>query len=95
MNVRPVDPRDTEWQVDRPLYRVVVWEPTTKGSDGPKELGFHAAEFELSEVRDIDEVLAWVRERSRSGVMATVYVVVDLAGRRGLIRLVGSDPTQT
>jgi hypothetical protein len=93
MKIRTVDPRDTEWQVDRPRYRVVMWERAEEPSVSAPDPGFRAAEFELSEVRDIEEVLSWAGERSRPGVTVAVYALLDLDGKRGLVRLSGSDPT--
>jgi hypothetical protein len=85
MEARPVDPRDTEWEVDRPTYRVYFWRGQPRG-------GYASEEFELRGAADVHEVLSWAEQRAE-GRLVTIYAVRDGADGRGLIRLAGVDPT--
>lgn len=79
MKTRLVDPRDTQWEVDRPAYRVCFW-------DRP---ALHAHEYEVTEA-DADDVLAWAKEQAEAeGRTYTVYVVVESDGAVGLVRISG------
>ncbi|HVF52362.1 MAG TPA: hypothetical protein VNC78_02020 [Actinomycetota bacterium] len=84
MEVRPVDPRDTEIEVDSPIYRVFFWE---RQSDQPYS-GFKSDEYEIAEARDVHEMTQWA-EANAGDRTFTVYVVVD----KTLVRLSGRDPT--
>jgi hypothetical protein len=93
MDVRPVDPRDTEWEICQPVFRVYFWEPNPLPPGIPEEsAGYRSTEFEVSGV-DVGEVLAWAETNAPSGATFTVYTVVEQGSRRGLVRLAGVDPT--
>ncbi|HYW28766.1 MAG TPA: hypothetical protein VE824_03065 [Gaiellales bacterium] len=49
MNVRPIDPRGVESEAEA-VYRVYFWSDQRRRCD----------EFELTEARDVNEVLAWI-----------------------------------
>jgi hypothetical protein len=83
MDVRPVDPCDTVWELDSPTYRVYFWRARSGG--------YECEEFEL-DARDVDEAIEWAESRA-GGRTFTLYAVVDGA-ERGLIRLLGVDPTR-
>jgi hypothetical protein len=93
VDVRPVDPRDTLWEIDSPSYRIYFWERQPPPPGAPELVGYHSAEFEASGVEDVGEVLAWAKETATAGATYTVYAVVEFAGERGLVRLRGADPT--
>lgn len=80
MNVQGIDPRDTEWEVDSPAYRVYLF----------TDDGGHSDEYQLTDA-DVSEVLSWAKERAGDR-QHVVYVVHDDAGSLGLIRLSGADP---
>ena len=87
MDVRPVDPRDVRWEVDRPRYRVYFW----TGSAAHPGSAPSSAECELSGP-DVAAaaVLAWAAEQAveRRADWFEVFVVVDPSpGGRGLVRL--------
>jgi hypothetical protein len=84
MDARPVDPRDPEWEVSSPSYRVYFWRPRSGG--------YESEEFQLEGTTDVAEVLGWAEERAE-GRTFTVYAVVDALGERGLVQLAGIDPT--
>ena len=69
MKISPVDPRDIEAEIRRPVYRVYVW---TADPYGP--VGERCDEYELREAADIEEVLAWAKEEA-AGRYIQVYVV--------------------
>ncbi|MGH2808254.1 MAG: hypothetical protein ACRDKT_13375 [Actinomycetota bacterium] len=84
MRTRPIDPRDTEIQIDFPTYRVYFWERQNPHPDS----GYISYEYEIDEVADVHEVVRWAE--ANSGVRTfTLYIVVD----KTLIRLAGDDPT--
>jgi hypothetical protein len=87
MRAMPVDPRDQQWENDRPAYRVYFWQSTGSGAGS----GWQSDEWELTET-DVDEVLAWGGRRAGGRTMS-VWVVHRDARGVGLIRLAGIDPT--
>jgi hypothetical protein len=87
------DPRDVEWELDRPAYRVHFWsQPGVPAGISDRSLGWTAAEFKITDA-DVHEVLAWASETA-AGREFGVFVVVDHDDERGLIRLAGADPTR-
>ena len=87
MQTRQVDPRDTRWEVDRPVYRVYFWQRL--GSH--KDSGWASQEWQVEDA-DADEVLTWAGSTARDRAF-TLYVCCECDGEIGLIRLLGSDPT--
>jgi hypothetical protein len=87
MQVRPVDPRDTRWEVDHPAYRVYFWQ---RSGDRP-DSGWASQEWQV-EGADVQEVLAWAG-KDKAHRPYTLYVRCTCDGKPGLIRLQGSDPT--
>jgi hypothetical protein len=83
---RPVDPRDTSWEVWNPRYRVYFW----------RSLGqsWASREFELSDA-DVVAVLAWAAEHAEDDETYTMHCVVEDSEGAGLVRLAGTDPTRT
>jgi hypothetical protein len=81
MDVRPVDPRDIEIEVDAPVYRVYFWKA---------EAGV-STEYELSAATDVHEAIAWADENAGPDRTYVLYARVD----RTLVRLSGTDPTTT
>jgi hypothetical protein len=85
--VRPVDPRDTNWEVWDPRFRVYFWRSLGQG--------WMSREFELSGV-DVVAALAWAAEHAEGQESYTVHCVVEgAADGAGLVRLAGEDPTRT
>ncbi len=84
MEVRRVDPRDIDGQIDAPTYRVYFW----KRPEEPRG-GYLSSEYELREVADVHEVLDWA-EANRGDSTFTIYVLVD----KTLVKLTGNDPTE-
>ena len=81
VNIRPVDPRDTQWEIDHPTYRVYFFDVAAGRSD----------EFELDDA-DVSDVLAWADEHA-SGRQYAVYLrLAPPEGSPGLLRLLGDDP---
>jgi hypothetical protein len=79
-----VDPRDQEWAVDTPRYRVYFWSPL----DG----GWASDEWEL-DAEDVTEAILWAKEHG-DGRDFVLYAVLPAEGERvGLVRLYGVDPT--
>jgi hypothetical protein len=94
MDVRPVDPRDTRWEVDSPVYRVYFWtRPPAPPGIPPDRVMYQSNEFELTDAEDVSEVLSWAEANGEAGATFTVYAVVQAAGEKGLVRVAGRDPT--
>jgi hypothetical protein len=55
VEVRRVDPRDTEWEIPSPAYRVYFFDRDARES----------SEFQLEGALDVDEVLRWVEQEAR------------------------------
>jgi hypothetical protein len=87
MQVRPVDPRDTRWEINHPAYRVYFWQ---RPGD-PPDSDWASEEWHI-EGADVQEVLAWAGkdETHRAYIL---YVCHTCGTEPGLIRLCGSDPT--
>lgn len=94
MIVEGIDPRDTEWEVERPVYRVYFWRQPLAPAGVPQELvGFHSDEYRLSEAVDVGEALDWARTTARADQTFTLYVEHRHGDSPGLIHLMGIDPT--
>ena len=92
MEVRPVDPRDVSWEVDRPRYRVHFWQETADPAGGPPGRSCDEQELAGPDV-DATTVLAWAAEQvvERGADWCEVFAVVDRTpGGRGLVRLTPS-----
>jgi hypothetical protein len=95
VKVEGVDPRDAEWEVDQPVYRVYFWhQPPAPPGVAQEDVMYHCAEYRLTEVADLVEVLDWARRTARADQTFTLYVEHRAAGRLGLIQLLGVDPTR-
>jgi hypothetical protein len=83
---RPIDPRDTGWEVWNPAYRVYFWQRVSATGWGSRELEVSGD--------DIVAVLDWATRNANDGETYTLFAVVDYGDERGLIRLAGHDPTR-
>jgi hypothetical protein len=66
MDVRPVDPRDIEREIEAVVYRVYFWSSARTVCE----------EFELTGAIDVHEVLGWI-EANANGREVEAMVVVD------------------
>jgi hypothetical protein len=90
VDVRPVDPRDTTWEVDEPAYRVYFWRPVPQPIGSPT--GFASEEFEITG-SDVEGVIAWADATAGSKRTYALYALVRCReGELGLVRLAGADP---
>lgn len=93
MIIRGVDPRDVQWEVERPAYRVYFWHQPPAPPGVPQEqMGWHCDEHRLSEVSDVEAVVAWARTTARPDQTFVVFVEHEEDGRTGLLRVLGADP---
>jgi hypothetical protein len=90
MEVRRVDPRDTEWEEDYPTYRVYFFT-----DPGPGRHGWTSDEFELQQAPDVGSVVEWA-EKEAGGRTYIVYAVVPTPrpSGSGLLTLSGHDPNR-
>ena len=63
MQILPIDPRDTRWEVPHPTYRVYFWQ--RQQPHNPLS-GWASDEWEIHDA-DIDEVLNWARDNAGEG----------------------------
>jgi hypothetical protein len=92
--VHSIDPRDTEWEVEGPVYRVYFWHQPLAPDGVAQEHGmFHSAEYRLSGAVDVSEALDWARTTARPDQTFTLYVEHRHGDSPGLIHLMGVDPT--
>jgi hypothetical protein len=92
--VEGIDPRDTEWEVEGPVYRVYFWHQPLAPSGVPQEhMMFHSDEYRLSGAVDVGEVLDWARTIAKPDQTFTLYVEHRHGDSPGLIHLMGVDPT--
>lgn len=87
MKASSVSPTDVAWEDDQPVYRVYFWRRQT---DDPSS-GWESDEWEIADVADIDHVLDWARHTA-NGRQFVVYAVVHTAEKKGMVRLLGTDP---
>ncbi|WP_432537331.1 hypothetical protein [Kineococcus arenarius] len=86
MDVAGVDPRDINWEIELPVYRVYFW-----GLPGPDAAAV-CDERRITGVGDVEEVLRWAH-RQAEGRVFVVYVEASDRDERGLLRLYGKDPS--
>jgi hypothetical protein len=92
--VQGIDPRDTEWEVETPVYRVYFWHQPLAPEGVPQEqVMFHSDEYRLSGAGDVGEVLDWARTTARPDQTFTLYVEYHIGDSPGLLHLMGVDPT--
>jgi hypothetical protein len=96
VRVEGVDPRDTRWEQDRPVYRVYLWhQPAAPEGVAQEQVMWHCHEHRLSDAEDVHEVLAWIAATIRDDQTYTLYVEHrDRDGEPGLVMLAGTDPTE-
>jgi hypothetical protein len=82
MDTREVDPRDQTWETRDPRYRVYFHD-----QEGASD------EYEVGGASGVAEVLAWA-EAARGDRTFVLYACVPRDGL-GLVRLHGTDPSQT
>lgn len=94
MNIEGVDPRDIEWEVEHPVYRVYFWhQPSAPPGVSRARVAYHSDEYRLMGAEDVHEVLAWAKATARPEQFFTLYVEHVHDGSPGLIQLAGKDPT--
>jgi hypothetical protein len=86
LQVHPVDPRDTSWELWDPRYLVYFWQSLGQG--------WRSREFELTG-GDVVAVLAWAAAHTQDRESYTVHCIVESADGTGLVRLTGNDPTRS
>ena len=91
MEVRSVDPGDSEREEYKPVYRVYFWERPAYPDVPPELTGYRSYEYEIVGAADVREVLEWADQNAGADRTFTVYAMLD----RCEIRLFGRDPTRT
>jgi hypothetical protein len=84
LDARPIDPRDPQWEVWNPLYRVYFWRRVGES--------YSSREFEIA-AEEVGDALRWADEQRNAEETFTLFAVVD-HGDPGLVRLAGTDPTR-
>lgn len=93
MDIEPLDPRDSEWTVERPAYRVFFWRPLEVPRPAAGATAYQSRAYRLLGADDVDEVLRWAGEVKAAEETYAVYVESTDAGSPGVLRLTGADPT--
>jgi len=90
MEVRRVDPRDTEWERDFPTYRVYFFTDPGSGRHS-----WTSDEFELQQAPDVRAVIEWA-EKEAEGRTYIIYALVSEPHptSSGLLTLLGHDPNR-
>jgi hypothetical protein len=93
LRVRPVDPRDTAWEVNAPAYRVYfLLQPPGPPPSGEEQMAWVSDEYEVEDA-DVAVVLEWANSKASPGQTFTLYALAHCNGMPGLVRLAGTDPT--
>jgi hypothetical protein len=89
-----IDPRDSLWESDEPVFRVHFWSPIRDASpDAPESAGIISYEYEVTET-DVAGVLEWATNRAPDDGGFVLYLVAtESAAGLGLYRLAGQLPT--
>src|SRR6478609_8429022 len=100
MESKPAD-LNTRWEDHEPVYRVDFWTFTaTHAGDVDPDVTPYSSEWDLTEARDVNEVVAWAEDNVREWLAEhpdrprtyVVYVVRERGeASRGLIRIFGED----
>jgi len=71
----PIDPRDTAWEIDQPIYRVYFWsrQPAPPGI-AAAQMGYVADEYRIRDATDVIEVLDWAQRTARTDQTFCLYV---------------------
>jgi hypothetical protein len=94
VHTESVDPRDAEWESRTPVYRVYFWHRQAPFRDiSAEDMGWECDEYRLTGASDVHEVIAWAGERLPDGDRYELYLEQSDAGRLGIVRLAGIDPT--
>ena len=95
MQTEGVDPRDTEWECDEPVYRVYFWhQPAPPPGIAAEQMGWHCDEHRLTGAADVHEVIEWADRRLPEGDHYVLYVEQSDRGMPGLVRLAGVEPAR-
>jgi len=94
VDVEPLDPRDSEWAVERPAYRVLLWRPLEVPRPAAGATPYQSRAYRLLGADDVHEVLRWAGEVAAAEETCVVYLESTDAGSPGVLRLVGTDPTE-
>lgn len=95
MIIEGVDPRDTTWETDWPVYRVYFWnQPPAPPGIAQAQVMWNCDEYRLSEATDVQEVLEWAHSRARPDQTFVLYVEHHDGHSSGLVRLFGTDPNE-
>jgi hypothetical protein len=84
------------WGLSSPSYQVDLWThladqlPDTP----PEKVGYKQDAYLLTGAADVTEVMAWADENANGRIVVIYAVVPDYGNGRGLIHLIGSDPTR-
>ena len=94
VKVEPVDPRDTQWEVDHPVYRVYFWnqQPAPPGIS-QEHMAFESHSYRVLGARDVHEVTEWATKTARANQTFCLYIEQLHGDSPGLIHLFGDDPT--
>jgi hypothetical protein len=84
-----VDERDISWEVDRPEFRVLLYDPALDQAT-PNTM-FSTAMYRLTGC-SASQAVTWAHDQHSGGFV--VYVIVQSDDRIGAIRLEGTDPWQ-
>jgi len=89
MEVRRIDPRDTEWEEDFPTYRVYFF---TDPGPGPR--GWTSDEYQISQAPDVRTVIEWADEQAAGRTYILYALVHGRLANSGLLTLMGHDPNR-
>ena len=83
---RMIDPRDGRWEEWTDHFRVDFWQFV----DGK---GWVSTEYEVTG-GDVVAVMRWADDTAVPGQTYALYAIVERGDERGLVHLLGEDPTR-
>jgi len=89
----PGGPDAVTMDVFHPVYQVTIFEPLDEPADlPPEQRSVMANEWKLHDT-DVDQVLAWAREKAGAHRYVVEVATPQFGGSARLMRLFGTDPT--
>lgn len=81
-----IDPRDVDWEVTAPVFRVEFWSHGADRDHVPREKQALSCDtYRLTGVSDVRDVMAWANEQSGDATRTAIYVESSAHTSLGLI----------
>jgi hypothetical protein len=81
-----IDPRDVDWEITAPVFRVEFWSQGADRDHVPREKqALRCDTYRLTGASDVRDVMAWARDQSVDATRTAIYVESSAHTSLGLI----------